>query len=260
MKRKPKKATGGASRQRVTPVPPAGRLKDQVALITGGNRGIGLAIAHVLAREGATVIITGRDDRALHAAVQAIGRTGGSAVAHVCDVREEDSVDELFRALRKHFGRIDILVNNAGVAHPSHHVERLSTETWEATLQTNLTGAFLVTRAALPLMRRGSTIVNNISVAATTPFQGMAAYNASKAGLLALTNTLREELRGRGIRVMAFIPGATDTAIWQQFWADAPRDRMMSAISVAETLLAALCLPENAALDQLTITPSSGSI
>ncbi len=260
MKRKLRKPVSRARERSIPAPPPKRRLEDQVALITGGNRGIGLAIALALAAEGASVIVTGRDDRALHSAVQAIGRTGGSAVAHICDVRREESVDELFRAIRKHFGRIDILVNNAGVAHSSHHVDRLSPEMWQATLQTNLTGAFLVTRAALPLMRSGSTIMNNISVAATTPFKGMAAYNASKAGLLALTNTLREELRGRGIRVIAFIPGATDTAIWQQFWAEAPRDRMMAASSVAEALLAALCLPENATLEQLTITPTGGSI
>lgn len=239
---------------------PLRRLEDRVALITGGGSGIGLAIAHALAREGASVILVGRDDRKLHTAAAAITRGGGNATAHVCDVTDEESIDGLFAALRKHFGSLDILVNNAGVAHPSHHVDRLSTEEWRNVLDTNLTGAFLVTRSALAMMRGGGTIVNNISVAATVPFTGMSAYSASKAGLLAFTNTLREELRGRGIRVIALIPGATDTTIWKQFWAGAPRDRMMSAATVAEVLLAAVCLPENATLQELTVSPTLGRL
>lgn len=236
------------------------RMEDQVALVTGGNRGIGLAMARAMAREGATVIITGRDERALRRATEEINREGGAVVSHICDVREEDSVDALFETVRRHFSNIDVLINNAGTAQASAHVDRLSLEGWRAAIETNLTGAFLCTRAALPLMRRGSTIVNNVSVAATTPFVGMAAYNASKAGLLAFTNTLREELRARGIRVIAFTPGATDTDIWKQFWKDAPREKMMSAESVADALVAALVLPANATVQDLVITPTGGAL
>jgi short-subunit dehydrogenase len=88
----------------------------------------------------------------------------------------------------------------------------------------------------------------------------MAAYNASKAGLLAFTNTLREELRARQIRVIAFTPGATNTDIWEQFWKEAPRDKMMSADSVADALLAALALPANATVRDLVITPTGGAL
>ena len=236
------------------------RLEDQVALVTGGSRGIGLAVARALAREGATVILTGRDEKALRRASEEINREGGATVSHACDVREEDSVEELFETVRRHFPSLDVLINNAGIAQTSASVERLSVEQWRATIETNLTGAFLCTQAALPMMRRGATIVNNVSVAATTPFAGMAAYNASKAGLLAFTNTLREELRGRGIRVIAFTPGATDTDIWKQFWKDAPREKMMSAESVADALVAALTLPANATVQDLVITPTGGAL
>jgi NAD(P)-dependent dehydrogenase (short-subunit alcohol dehydrogenase family) len=236
------------------------RLEDQVVLVTGGNRGIGLALARALAREGASVIITGRDQEALRRATDEITRSGGSVVSHVCDVRDEDSVDDLFADIGRHFPHLDVLINNAGLAQPSAHVDHLSLNAWRAAIDTNLTGAFLCTRAALPLLRRGSTIVNNVSVAATTPFVGMAAYNASKAGLLAFTNTLREELRARQIRVIAFTPGATNTDIWEQFWKEAPRDKMMSADSVADALLAALALPANATVRDLVITPTGGAL
>ena len=236
------------------------RMEDQVVLVTGGNRGIGLAVAKALAREGATVIITGRDEEALHHAAEEIKRGGGSVVSHVCDVRDEDSVDALFADIGKHFPQLDGLINNAGLAQPSAHVDHLSLDAWRAAIDTNLTGAFLCTRAALPLMRRGSTIVNNVSVAATTAYPGLAAYSASKAGLLAFTNTLRVELRSRGIRVIAITPGATDTEIWQQFWKDAPREKMMDATSVAEALVSALTLPANATVQDLVITPTGGSL
>lgn len=236
------------------------RMEDDVVLVTGGNRGIGLAIARALAREGASVIITGRDEHALRAAREELTKTGATVVSHVCDLRDEDSVDQLFSDIGRHFPHIDVLINNAGLAQPSAHIDHLSLEAWRAAIETNLTGAFLCTRAALPLLRRGSTIVNNVSVAATTPFVGMAAYNASKAGLLAFTNTLREELRTREIRVIAFTPGATDTDIWKQFWNEAPRERMMSAESVADALVAALCLPANATVQDLVITPTRGAL
>jgi NAD(P)-dependent dehydrogenase (short-subunit alcohol dehydrogenase family) len=236
------------------------RMEDEVVLVTGGNRGIGLAIAKALAREGATVIITGRDESALRAAREEITKSGGTVISHVCDIRDEDSVDQLFSDIGKHFPQIDILINNAGIAHPNAHVDHLSLETWQGVLETNLTGPFLCTRAALPLMRRGSTVVNNVSVAATTVFAGMSAYSASKAALLAFTNTLREELRSREIRVIAFTPGATNTDIWQQFWKDAPRERMMSADSVADALVAALSLPPNATVQDLVITPTRGAL
>jgi short-subunit dehydrogenase len=103
-------------------------------------------------------------------------------------------------------------------------------------------------------------IVNNLSVSARTAFPGMAAYNSSKRGLAAFTETLREELRPRGIRVVALLPGATDTAIWQQFWPAAPRRRMMSPETVAQAVANAIALPPNASVDELVITPSAGNL
>jgi NAD(P)-dependent dehydrogenase (short-subunit alcohol dehydrogenase family) len=127
-------------------------------------------------------------------------------------------------------------------------------------IDTNLTGMFLVTRAALPLMKRGGTIMNNLSIAAKRVFPGSSAYNASKHGALGFTNTLREELRDQGIRVIALLPGATDTAIWKTLWPEAPRKKMMSPKTVAEAAVNALTLPADSTVEELTIMPSAGAL
>jgi NAD(P)-dependent dehydrogenase (short-subunit alcohol dehydrogenase family) len=124
----------------------------------------------------------------------------------------------------------------------------------------NLVGTFLCCRAAIPLMNGSGVIVNNISVAAHQAFAGMSAYSASKAGALAFTNTLREELRGQGIRVLALIPGAVDTDIWQQFWPAAPRKKMMSALDVARAVVLALSMPANTSVDEIKMGPSVGTL
>jgi NAD(P)-dependent dehydrogenase (short-subunit alcohol dehydrogenase family) len=196
-------------------------LHNQVALITGSTRGIGLAIARALAAEGCNLILTGRDERALSKASSELAAAKIKILAHPCDVRDPQSVDDLFRAIRKIFNRLDILINNAGIAHPNFTVDKLPLPLWKDVLETNLTGMFLVTQAALGLMNRGGSVVNNLSIVANRVFAGSAAYIASKHGALGLTNTLREELRPKGIRVIALMPGATDTDIWKTFWPQA---------------------------------------
>jgi NAD(P)-dependent dehydrogenase (short-subunit alcohol dehydrogenase family) len=119
---------------------------------------------------------------------------------------------------------------------------------------------FLLTQAALAIMKRGGTIVNNLSIAAHRVFPGSAAYNASKHGALGLTNTLREELRPRGIRVIALLPGATDTDIWTTLWPQAPRRKMMSPATVAKAVVEAILLPANATVETLEILPTAGTL
>jgi len=233
------------------------RLRNHVALITGGNRGIGFAIAKALAAEGCSLIITGRDQASLKRAARQLGR---KSVPMACDVRDPQAVDKLFAAIEKQFRKIDILINNVGVAHPDLRVDKLPVETWREVIDTNLTGMFLVTRAALPLMNRGSAIVNNLSIAAKRVFPGSSAYNASKHGALGFTSTLREEVRARGIRVVALMPGATDTGIWKTFWPQAPRKKMLSASTVAQAVVHALALPEDSTVEELLILPSVGTL
>jgi NAD(P)-dependent dehydrogenase (short-subunit alcohol dehydrogenase family) len=230
----------------------------KVAVITGGSRGIGWATAQAFAGAGYSVIITGRDDTRLKKAVAELKGTAESIEGLNCEVSDPALVHKLFETVRQRHSSIDVLVNNAGVAHELLDVEKLPLETWKQVIDTNLTGTFLVTQAALPLMKAGSTIVNNLSVAAVQPFAGMSAYNASKFGALGFTKALREEVRKQGIRVLALIPGATNTEIWQQFWPDAPRQKMMSAETVAEAVLHAVSAPPEASVEEIVIGPTAG--
>jgi clavulanate-9-aldehyde reducatase len=230
----------------------------KVALITGGSRGIGLAMAKAFAGAGYGVIATGRDESRLKKAITELKGSAGSVEGLNCDVSDPASVHKLFQAVRDSHSSIDVLVNNAGVAHELLSVEKLPLEIWKQVIDTNLTGTFLVTQAALPLMKAGSTIVNNLSVAALQPFAGMSAYNASKFGALGFTKALREDVRKQGIRVLALIAGATDTDIWKQFWPDAPREKMISTETVAEAVLHAVSAPPEASIEEIRIGPTAG--
>jgi len=237
-----------------------GRLKGRVALITGATRGIGLAVARALAAESCDLILTGRDKSALTRIGRELGSRRIRIVVHACDVRDPNSVNALFQAVRRQFKRIDILINNAGIAHKSLPLERLPYPVWKDAIETNLDGMFLITQGALALMKRGGTIVNNLSIAANRVFAGSAAYNASKHGALGLTNTLRQELRPKGIRVIGLLPGATDTDIWKTLWPEAPRSKMMSPATVAQAVIGAILLPANATVENLEILPTAGTL
>jgi NAD(P)-dependent dehydrogenase (short-subunit alcohol dehydrogenase family) len=235
-------------------------LSGRLALITGANRGIGLAIARALAREGCNLIITGRDQRTLAKACAELEKLNVQVLAQSCDVRSLDSVDYLFALVRGLHKPLDILINNAGIGHPNRTVGELPYPTWMEVIDTNLNGLFLMTQAALAVMKRGSTIVNNLSIAAERVFPGSAAYNASKHGALGFTDTLREELRPKGIRVIALLPGATDTAIWETLWPKAPRRKMMSPATVARIVVDALLVPENTTVEKIVVRPSVGTL
>jgi NAD(P)-dependent dehydrogenase (short-subunit alcohol dehydrogenase family) len=235
-------------------------LRNQVALVTGATRGIGLAIAGALAAEGCNLVLTGRDEQALRRISRELASAKVKVLAQPCDIRDPQSIDDLFRAIRKKFKRLDILINNAGIAHANLTVDKLPLPLWKDVIETNLTGTFLVTQAALAIMKRGATIVNNLSIAANRVFPGSAGYVASKHGALGFTNALREELRPKGIRVIALLPGATNTDIWSTFWPQAPRKKMMSPATIAATVANAILLPPNATVETLEILPTAGPL
>ncbi len=210
--------------------------------------------------QGCNLILTARDESALARVSRELARAKIQVLAHPCDVRDPHSVDALFRSARQQFKRLDILINNAGIAHANLPVEKLPFPVWKNVLETNLDGMFLVTQAALAIMKRGGTIVNNLSIAATRVFAGSAAYNASKHAALGLTNTLREELRQKGIRVIGLLPGATDTDIWTTLWPQASRRKMMSPGTVAQAVVQGILLPANATVETLEILPTAGTL
>jgi 3-oxoacyl-[acyl-carrier protein] reductase len=232
-------------------------LRGKVALISGGTRGIGRAIALALTSEGVFVYVLGRDQRALASIQKELGKQG-AAIA--CDVREANDTLAACKHIKEGHGRIDFLINNAGIAHENRPVQELPFELFKKVVDTNLYGLFLTTQAALRLMSEGGVIVNNLSVAAMRVFPGSSGYCSSKFGALGFTNTLREELRSRRIRVTGLVPGPVETDIWNQFWAEAPREKMAKPDDVAQVVLNILKLPENATVEFAHVGPTGGEL
>jgi len=235
-------------------------LRGRVALVTGGSQGIGSAVARALAARGCNLAITGRNKSRLKQSVKELSETGIEVLPCICDVRDPESVDSLAVAIEGRFHRLDFLINNAGIAHANCSIEKLKYEAWKEVIDTNLNGLFLVTHTMLPLINRGGAIVNNLSTAAKRIFPGSSGYNASKHGALGFTDTLREELREKGIRVIALLPGATDTAIWDTLWPEAPRKRMMKPETVATAVVNALLLPDDGTVEEVSVRPSAGTV
>jgi len=187
------------------------KLTDQIAIVTGGGRGIGQEIVLALAREGANVLLAARDEQALHNVAQQVHELGRQAVVVKTDVSLEPQVNTMVDTALKQFGRIDILVNNAGVVGPTAPVSNVTREQWDEVLAINLTGAFLCARAVIPHMveRRSGNIVNIASIAGKLAYALRSPYAVSKWGMLGLSRTLAQELAEYNIRVNAVCPGPT---------------------------------------------------
>jgi NAD(P)-dependent dehydrogenase (short-subunit alcohol dehydrogenase family) len=194
-------------------------LKERIAIITGGGRGIGRAIAHRFAQEGAGVVVTARTDGEIQAVAAEIQGAGGQAAAVQADVAQEGECEKIVRETRRIFGAVHILVNNAGILGPVQPVEKVEPREWDRVIAVNLRGPYLLSRLVLPEMyRRGSgSILNIVSVAAKGAFQLNSPYAASKAGLIGLTRTLAAESARKGVRVNALSPGpVSETMMYQE--------------------------------------------
>lgn len=189
-------------------------LTGKVAIVTGASSGIGRATARLFAEEGAKVVVSGRRQDELDSLVAEIDAMGGHAVAVAGDVRSEDHAAALVDKAVSRFGGLDIAFNNAGSLGATGPASDITIEGWRDTLDTNLTSAFLGAKHQLPAMLRrggGSLVFTSSFVGCTAGFPGMAAYAASKAGVVGLIRALAAEFGGQGIRVNAVLPGATDT-------------------------------------------------
>jgi len=192
-------------------------LRGKVALVTGGSRGIGLAIARALVAEGVQVAVTGQNEANLSSARAKIEGAGPAKVETLrADMRDYRAVEEAIGAVVGRFGGLDILVNNAGVG-VFANVAEMTPDEWSRIIDTNLTGVFHACRAAIPHMRRrrGGFIINISSLSGTNPFAGAAAYCASKAGLNAFSEAMMQELRYDDIRVSYVMPGSVATEFAQ---------------------------------------------
>ena len=198
----------------------AGRHADRVVLITGGATGIGAATAHRFAAEGARLALVGLDQRELDATCDQLASAGAEATGWAMDVGEEAAVARVTQAAIDRFGGLDVLVNCAGTSAVGP-VESTSLETWRRVVDTNLTGSFLMSRAAIPHLRqRTGAIVNIASQLAISAVGGFAAYCASKAAVLQFSRCLALELIGDGVRVNVVCPGAVDTPLLRTAFPD----------------------------------------
>lgn len=190
------------------------RLANKVAIVTGASSGIGHATARLFAREGARVVVTARRQAELDGLVGQIVAAGGQAVAVAGDAKDEAVAKRVVEAAQHHFGGLDIAFNNAGSIGETAPVQDVSLAGWRDVLDTNLTSAFLGAKYQVPAMIArggGSLVFTGSFVGYSAGMPGMAAYAASKAGLVGLTQVLAVELGTKGIRVNAVLPGGTDT-------------------------------------------------
>ena len=231
-------------------------LSGKYAIVTGGTRGIGRAIAERLLRDGAAVAICGRKQDAVDRAVkemQGLGRIVGAAA----DVSQVEGARQLFAAVDEVFGALDILVNNAGMG-LFKKVGEMTPEEWHRNIDLNLNGAFYCAHEALPRFakRGGGFVVNISSLAARNPFSGGAAYNASKFGLNGFTEALMLDHRNDNVRVSSIMPGSVDTDFsgseGTASWKIAPED-------VAEAVSMVLRMPTRTMVSRVEIRPSRPS-
>jgi len=187
-------------------------LAGRVAIVTGGNRGIGLAIARLLAEDGASVVVSGRDAARLDAAVKELESLGAPALGVPADATKREDADRLVEVTRERFGRIDVLVNNAGITRDQLLV-RMKDDDWDQVLDTNLRGVFLMTRAVGKVMMRQKSgrIINIASAAGAMGNPGQVNYSAAKAGVIGLTKASGRELAHWNILVNAVAPGLIET-------------------------------------------------
>ncbi|HXD30424.1 MAG TPA: SDR family oxidoreductase [Pyrinomonadaceae bacterium] len=232
-------------------------LQGKVAIVTGGTKGIGRAIAEALVRSGADVCICSRNEDELDAVVNELRLLGRDcAVGKVCDVRSFEDVHQMMSFVTARFGGVDILVNNAGIG-TFQTVEEMSPEDFRAILETNVSGVFYCCHEAIPLMKRrgGGYIINISSLAGANPHPRMAAYNASKFGLNGFSEALMQEVRHNGIKVSYIMPGSVNT----EFGGDEPDESkswQLEPADVARVVLDLLSHDDRALPSRVEIRPS----
>ena len=231
-------------------------MDKKAAVITGGTKGIGLAIAESLLRNGTSVFICGRGKRDLAAALDRL-RAIGDAAGETCDVRSEDQVRQMLEEAERVFGGVDIRVNNAGIGIMGKTVEEISGDEFRQTIETNLLGVFYACHHAIPMMKRrgGGYIFNISSLAGQNAHPRMAAYNASKFGLNGFSEALMQEVRQDNIKVSYICPGSVNT----YFGGDTPSDDkawQLQPEDIARTVISLLEMDPRALPSKIEIRPS----
>ena len=232
-------------------------LKGKVAVVTGGTKGIGRAIARSLVAAGAGVAITARNEDEIGTAVTDLKKLGaGTPAGYVCDVRDYEQVKSVFKTIAQQFGGLNILVNNAGIG-IFGSVESMSVDDFRAVLETNVFGVFYCCHEAIPLMKQrgGGYIINVSSLAGTNAHPQMAAYNASKFGLNGFSEALMQEVRHDGIKVSYIMPGSVNTEFGGDELSDA-KSWQLQPDDIAKVVMDLLSYPDRALASRVEIRPA----
>ena len=231
-------------------------LQGKVAVVTGGGRGIGAAIAERLAALGAAVLITGRTRPMLDQTATHLRKLGHRGEPWACDVSSWESVQKLAEMVKTKFGRINILVNNAGIGGFSSPLHQMNVAEWDQVLNTNLRGVFYCIKAFAPMLIEAGQgdIVNISSLASKNPLPNGAAYAASKWGLNGLTVSVAEELRKHNVRVSLVCPGSTNTDLSPHEGKDA--SKMLQPEDVAECVALIVTQPARAFTSEIHLRPT----
>ena len=231
-------------------------LEGPVVVVVGGSRGIGFAIARAAHSGGATLAIIARPSRELRRAATELG----GAMAIAADVTRPADVQRAFREIGGRFPKLDVLINSAGTF-SFKAFEETTLRDWRQNLDSNLTSLYLTTRAALPMLARSrGQIINILSIASRQAFARCSAYTAAKFGALGFTRVLAEELRPKGIRVTAILPGATNTRLIRAFGFPVDSATLVQPEDVAEAVLSVIRTPPHATVEEVVITPSRGAL
>lgn len=224
------------------------KLQDKVALITGGNSGIGRAMAILFAKEGAQVVIAARNEARGNETVESIAKSGGQAIFVVCDVRKAEDCQKAVERAIEDFGQLDILVNNAGTIYRATVVDTTEEE-WDDTMDTNVKGACLMSKYAIPWMieNGGGVIINTASYYGLVGGREAAAYCASKGAMVLLTKALALDHAAQNIRVNCICPGSVDTPMLKQEMEELGSVAKLRPLFEAKHPLGRICSPEEVA-------------
>ena len=226
-------------------------------LITGASRGIGRAISVRLAEKGKLLLLHGRDKAALQKTCQLVKAIGGEGQIVIADLSSVKGVERLLRQVGQK--PIQVLVNNAGVVCVKP-ISKITLSEWQESLAVNLTAPFLLIQKLLPLLSRGGTIVNILSVAAKQGFRNWSSYCATKFALEGLSQCLREELRPKGIRVVNIYPKATRTGLWKKVPGRWLEEKMMEPEEVAEAVYYAISRPAKTQVENILLGNVAGNL